>query len=217
MWVAADRVPLLVIAGVVAAYWYRVVRMARKQRRKTGKAANLIPPEPLGRLLRILWFPVIVTWIAHPAVNGLLKDAPPASLRPLYEPRLAGWACMAVVVGGFVVTRWCWSRMGKSWRMGIDPGEKTELVFDGLFGYVRHPIYALSAMMMAATMVALPTFLMWVAGTVHIGLLLWESAREERHLVAAHGAAYEEYRRRVGRILPRSVRAYAPRVVAAKP
>ena len=215
MWAAADRVPLLVIAGAMAAYWYRVVRMARKQRKRTGKAANLIPPEPLGRVLRVVWFPVVVVWIAHPALNGIATDLQlPLVLRPLFHTGLGGWGCAAVVLGGLVATRRCWRRMGASWRMGIDPGEKAGLVYDGLFGYVRHPIYALSALMMTATILALPSPAMLAAGAAHIGLLLWESTREEQHLVAAHGAAYEAYRRRVGRILPRSLRPYVPQEAA---
>jgi protein-S-isoprenylcysteine O-methyltransferase Ste14 len=214
MWPAAERVPLLVIAGVVAAYWYRVVRMARKQRQRTGKAANLIPPEPLGRVLRLVWFPVIVVWVVHPALNGATTHVPLAALRSTVDPGWAAWPAAAVVLAAFAATRRCWRRMGRSWRMGIDPGEKTGLVYDGLFAYVRHPIYALSALMMAATMAALPTPLMLAAGVLHVGLLLWESAREERHLAAVHGTAYENYRRHVGRIVPRSFRAYVPQETA---
>lgn len=201
--------PLLLIGGVVAAYWYRVIRMARKQRQKTGRAANLIPAEPLGRGLRLLWTPAIGVWVFHPLASGLVADLPPA-VRPLLDVGWVRWVGAAIVLTGFQLTRTCWRRMGKSWRMGIDPGERTPLVFDGPFGYVRHPIYALSAAMMVATVAALPSPAMLAAGTIHVGLLLWESAREERYLAGVHGPAYEDYRRRVGRILPRSVRPYVP-------
>lgn len=200
-------VPLLVIGGTVALYWHRVLRMARKQRRRTGKAANLVPPEPVGRALRIVWAPAVVIWVAHPIAAAFRAD-PPAALRPLVDVGIVRWLCAAVVVVCFVATRRCWARMGKNWRMGIDPGERTQLVFDGPFAYVRHPIYALSAAMMLATTAALPTPAMMAAAAVHIGLLFWESAREERHLVAVHGPAYEQYRERVGRLLPRSARPY---------
>ena len=205
-------VPLLLIGGTVALYWHRVLRMARKQRRRTGKAANLVPPEPVGRVLRILWVPVVVLWVAHPVAAAFWNN-PSAGLRPVADVGWLRWVSAAAVVAGFLVTRRCWKRMGQNWRMGIDPGERTQLVFDGLFAYVRHPIYALSAAMMLATMAALPTPVMLAAGTVHVALLLWESAREERHLVAVHGPAYEAYRRHVGRILPRSLRPYVPATV----
>jgi len=202
-----ESIPLIVIGTTVAIYWHQVLRMARKQRKQTGKAANLIPPEPLGRLLRILWVPIVVLWIVHPLASAFLNE-PRSPLRPVLAPGWFGWVAAALVVGGLLVTRRCWKRMGKNWRMGIDPAERTSLVFDGLFAYVRHPIYALSAGMMLATMVELPTPLMLAAGLLHIILLLWESAREERHLLAVHGQAYETYRRNVGRLVPRSFRPY---------
>ena len=203
----AYSVPLLLIGGAIAIYWQQVLRMARKQRQRTGKAANLIPPELLGRMLRLIWTPVIVLWIAHQIAAAFWWN-PPAAMTPLLATSWLGWVCAAAVIAGLFITRRCWKRMGRNWRMGIDPNEKTSLVVDGLFAYVRHPIYALSAGMMSATMLALPTPVMLVAGTLHIALLMWESAREERHLVAAHGADYEAYRRRVGRLMPRSLRPY---------
>ena len=191
----------------MTAYWYRVLRMAQKQRRKTGRAANLVPAEPIGRALRVLWAPAIVVWMLHP-VAASFWTAPPAFFRPLYALGPGRWAMLAVVFAGFLITRTCWRRMGANWRMGIDPGERNTLVFDGLFGYVRHPIYALSAFMMLATAIALPTPLMLIAAVIHVTLLLWESAREERHLLAVHGPAYQAYQRSVGRLAPRSWRRY---------
>ena len=32
--------------------------------------------------------------------------------------------------------------MGASWRIGVDPDERTELVMDGPFAVVRNPIFA---------------------------------------------------------------------------
>ena len=90
--------------------------------------------------------------------------------------------------------------------MGIDPGERTPLIATGPFAYVRHPIYALSAVMMAATAAAVPSPLMLAAAAVHLALLLWESRREEKHLLRVHGNAYEAYRARVGRFVPRPVK-----------
>jgi protein-S-isoprenylcysteine O-methyltransferase Ste14 len=203
-----DNLPLLLIGVIMGAYWYRVLRMARKQRKQTGRAANLIPAEMLGLLLRVIWMPVIIVWIAHPLAAAILECLPRV-LRPLFDSSWIRWPLAGVVFFGFVITRRCWRRMGKAWRMGIDPAEKNQLVFDGLFAYVRHPIYSLSAMMMAATAIALPTPLMIAAAALHIVLLTWESMREEKHLVAMHGDGYRAYQRRVGRIIPRSLRPYS--------
>ncbi len=186
----------------MAAYWWRVVRMASKARRRTGRAANFIPAEPVGRAIRLVWQPVVWAWVGLPLAAAFAGRLP-AGLRPVYHQPAVRWAAAAAVAAGFVATRACWRRMGKSWRMGIDPGERTALVVTGPFARVRHPIYALSSLMMAATVVAVPSPAMAAVAAVHLLLLRWEARREERHLSAVHGAAYDRYLADVGRFLPR--------------
>jgi protein-S-isoprenylcysteine O-methyltransferase Ste14 len=103
----------------------------------------------------------------------------------------------------------CWKKMGKSWRMGIDPAEKTGLIVTGPYAYVRHPIYALSSLLMLASVACLPTPLMIALALVHLTFLWWEARREEHHLAAVHGADYDRYRASTGRFFPRFSRASA--------
>lgn len=192
----------LIIGLVLAAYWGRVLRMAHKARRRGG-SANFVPTEPLGRVLRIIWQPVVWLWIALPIASALLAERLPRALEPLVD--FSKWIALAaagVVVACFVATIVCWRKMGKSWRMGINPSEKTELVVSGPYAYLRHPIYALSALMMIATMAAAPSGAVWVVGVTHIALLYWEARREERHLLGLHGQPYRDYCARVGRFVP---------------
>ena len=194
--------PALAVGVVVAAYWWRVLRMAAKARRRTGRAANFIPVERLGRALRLVWQPVVFAWVGLPFYTAwAVRPTPP--LRLLYAGPVVRWSATVVVVAAYGATRVCWRRMGKSWRMGIDPAERTQLVVTGPYASVRHPIYALSSLMMIATWVAVPSVAMAVVATVHLVLLQWEARREERHLSAAHGPAYNEYRAAVGRFVPR--------------
>jgi protein-S-isoprenylcysteine O-methyltransferase Ste14 len=194
--------PACGVGCIVAAYWWRVLRMAAKMRRKTGRAANFIPTEPLGKLLRILWQPIICLWIALPFYSAF-RSGPAPLLRQLttFAPLL--WSGLVVAIIAYVVTRYCWKMMGKSWRMGIDPGEKTTLVVTGPYAFVRHPIYGLSTILMAATVAATPTPAMIVVAVIHAILLQWEARREEAHLSKVQGAVYDSYRDNTGRFIPR--------------
>jgi protein-S-isoprenylcysteine O-methyltransferase Ste14 len=87
--------------------------------------------------------------------------------------------------------------------MGIDPTERTQLVFTGPYAYVRHPIYALSSLLAITAMIATPSPLMLAVGLLHVLFLQWEARREERYLVGVHGGPYEDYLYRVGRFVPR--------------
>lgn len=192
---------------IVGIYWARVMRLVFKSRFKRGRASNFIPPEPLGRVLRIIWYPVVIIWVVHPFAAAW-SVWPLAMMRPLYSYMAAAWLGTAIAALALGATLVCWKKMGKSWRMGIDPSEKTQLILTGPYAYVRHPIYALSSLLMIATAVVVPSGLMMIVAAVHLLFLQWESRREEAYLTHQHGAAYEGYRSHVGRFLPRSFSKY---------
>lgn len=202
-----DFLPAFFVGSIMAIYWGRVLRLAWKEKRRSGRAANLLPPERLGRALRLFWFPVILLWIALPLVEAILLRRhvarPSRLLNPLLLAGSWNWIVLGIAVAAFVATLVCWKRMGKSWRMGIDPGDKTQLIFSGAYAWMRHPIYALSSLLMLCTMVIVPTPIMLIVGLLHLVLLQWEARREERYLVGLHGDAYRDYARRVGRFFPR--------------
>jgi len=202
------NVPAILIGLILASYWGQVMYMTRRAKRATGRAANVVPLELLGRLLRLIWAPIIVIWIAMPFVVGFGANSL-WLLEPLAHWPIVAWICSGIVVIGYIATRRCWKTMGKEWRMGIDPAEKTKMVASGPFAYVRHPIYALSQMMMIATAVAIPAPLMIAVAVTHILLLQWESRREEQHMVRTQGEAYSDYCRQVGRFLPKRFGPYS--------
>jgi protein-S-isoprenylcysteine O-methyltransferase Ste14 len=129
-------------------------------------------------------------------------ETPPRVLDPIFSSRVVSWMSAAVALAALLATMKCWKEMGRSWRMGIDPNEKTSLVVTGPYAYVRHPIYALSLLLMLSTVVCLPSPLMMVAGVIHGIFLIWEARREEKHLATTHGEIYLAYCARVGRFCP---------------
>lgn len=197
-----DSLPIVVIALSISWYWLRVAQMARRAKRRNGRAANFIPAERTGRWNRLLWVPAVCVWVAHPLYTAF-QDEPLLPLAPLWPDGLGvKWSLAGVVVLCVALTTVCWRRMGKSWRMGIDPGERTALVVSGPYAYVRHPIYALSVVMMSATMLAIGSPVMLVAGAVHLSFLVWEAKREEQYLASLHGETYVQYCSRTGRFFP---------------
>ena len=201
------RLAALIIGLVVGAYWLRVLRMARKARRKTGRAASFLPPEPVGRALRLIWIPVVIVWIVHPFTTaaGLFR---PSLLHPLYASPFIAWPAAIAAITCLWASRICWKTMGKNWRMGIDPNEQNLLILTGPYTYVRHPIYALSQAMMLATVVAIPTPLLIASALLHILLLQWEARREEPSPIRTR-QRYTQYRASVGRFVPRFRRPFA--------
>ena len=94
-------------------------------------------------------------------------------------------------------------QMGASWRVGLDPEERTELVTAGLFRVVRNPIY--SGMVLLAFGIALmvPNAVSFAAaGDFLLAVELQVRTIEEPYLRRVHGSSYESYVARSGRFLP---------------
>lgn len=193
--------PALCVGLIVAFYWARVIKLVLKTRRLTGRAANFFPPETLGRILRIIWYPNVAAWVLLPLVMAFVF-VPPGKFWHILPLEIAA------VVLAFVdlyLTMICWRKMGKDWRMGIDPNEKNTLIITGPYALVRHPIYALQCLLAVLTFVAVPHLLVAIVALVQIVLLQWEARREEKHMASVHGETYINYMRQVGRFIPRGV------------
>jgi protein-S-isoprenylcysteine O-methyltransferase Ste14 len=93
--------------------------------------------------------------------------------------------------------------MGRSWRIGVDVQEKTDLVTDGLFRYARNPIYSFMTAVGLSSFAAAPNAAT-AAGAAMLagGVELQVRLVEEPHLRATHLDTYTAYARRTGRFVP---------------
>lgn len=93
--------------------------------------------------------------------------------------------------------------LGKSWRVGVDRDERTELIMRGVFRVVRNPIF--SALQLTAVGLAFlcSTPLAWLAcATQFVALEMQVRGVEEPYLARMHGAEYRQYLSQVGRFVP---------------
>jgi protein-S-isoprenylcysteine O-methyltransferase Ste14 len=199
--------PLLVVALAIWVYWLRVGAMVIRARRRGHHDVGVIPERAGERVLWLVVVPTIVAWIALPTLaltheRGVL--AVPAFARDgVVYPALRFVAAL-VALACLVATLRAWRAMGRHWRMDISD-RNTALVTNGLFAYVRHPIYAFSIAMMLATAVVLPSVPLLVVAAVHVVVMNVKARNEEAHLARIHGDAYVRYVERTGRFFPRPV------------
>lgn len=198
-------VPCSVLALTVWMYWLCVGTLAVRVRRRTRKLAGIVPSQPIEQLLWLVWIPLVVAWAVLPYLAAT-RDTPPWALPEValrfpylgvrWVAALVGIACLALSID-------CWRRMGKNWRMAVVPGQATELVTSGLYSRIRHPIYALSMLLMLCTAVVVPTAIVAAMAAIHITLMVIKALNEERFLGELLGARYLDYERRTGRFVPR--------------
>jgi len=198
--------PLVLLTATIWTYWFTVGAMIVRQRRKHRKRVGLVPEQRVERLMWIVWVPLVVAWCALPYL-ALTHTAPPFGLpafaRDVPAYAILRGAAMLVAVGSLLGSVKGWKRMGKDWRMDTSAAKPGMLITDGLFGLVRHPIYALSMLLMICTALIVPTPPMIAVAAIHVLLMNLKARNEERFLLSAHGDTYRSYLERTGRFFPR--------------
>jgi len=116
---------------------------------------------------------------------------------------LVAAASVVVFAGGLVVVISAQTSMGASWRVGVDPNERTALVTGGLFRTVRNPIFTGMALCLAAIA---SSSMSWIAATAVAVFIAGAEVQvrlvEEPHLQRVHGPSFSAYMRHTGRFVP---------------
>ncbi len=108
-----------------------------------------------------------------------------------------------LAVAGILGAAFAQLGMGSAWRIGVSSEEQTILVTDGMYAWVRNPIYTFMGLYFTGYWLVLPSTLNGIAIVMAgIGIHLQVRHVEEPHLHLAHGNQYLAYARRVGRYLP---------------
>lgn len=92
-------------------------------------------------------------------------------------------------------------QMGRSWRIGIDEANKTELKQKGLFGISRNPIFLGMIVTVLGLFLVLPNILTAICFTCSLLLIQIQVRLEEEFLQKQHGEAYTTYKNNVRRWL----------------
>ena len=104
---------------------------------------------------------------------------------------------------GIVIVSVSQYQMGKHWRMGVDEAEVTELVSEGIYARIRHPIYAGLMAFGLGLFVLLPTLSMFIVLVIgYVSIELQVRAVEEPHMKNLHGEKYLDYMLRTRRYIP---------------
>jgi len=80
---------------------------------------------------------------------------------------------------------------------------KPELVFTGMYQYVRHPLYFATIVLILGLFLLVPTQKMLLVLLISYGYILIGYRLEERKLVEVFGDKYLDYQKRVKAIIPR--------------
>ena len=197
-----DRIAWLALMGVVAYAALAFGLRSLVQLRRTGSSGFHGVSGPIGS---VEWW------------GGALFSV--AALLAILAPvlQLAGWTAPldgldraplgaiggVLFLAGLVGTLHAQFAMGDSWRIGVDPAERTALVVRGPYRLVRNPIYTTMFAAVGGLALLIPNPVSLAAfGLLLVAIEIQVRFVEEPHLRDVHGDHYRDYCRRVGRFLP---------------
>jgi protein-S-isoprenylcysteine O-methyltransferase Ste14 len=182
----------VVLAAAVAMI---AIRAPHGQRSRSVRTAKSFQGGLERSLLFLVWigFLVPLVWIASPALA--FADYPLH-----WIPLVLG---SALLVLGLWVFQRSHADLGTNWSITLEVRENHQLVVEGIYRRVRHPMYLSLWLYCIGQALVLPN---WIAGPTYLvsfGLLYClRVGAEERMMLERFGKEYEAYMARTHRLVP---------------
>jgi protein-S-isoprenylcysteine O-methyltransferase Ste14 len=126
------------------------------------------------------------------------------SFADYHLPAWAGWTGVAIFAAALLVLRSAYTTLGVNWSPKIDVRSGQDLVTQGIFSCIRHPIYAGMWLWVIAQPLIIQNWVAgWAMGLFFLPLYITRVPREEAMLLKEFGERYRLYAHSTGRILPR--------------
>lgn len=119
-------------------------------------------------------------------------------------PAWASWRGVLLTIAALYVFWRAHADLGVNWSPSLEIREKHELITRGIYGVIRHPMYASQWLLSIATPLLLHN---WIAGflnlLVFIPFYLLRVKAEEQMMLDSFDVQYQEYMKHTGRVLPK--------------
>lgn len=116
------------------------------------------------------------------------------------------------VLGGFIWFFGIWlfylshRDLGANWSPKLEIQKDHQLISEGIYKYIRHPMYAAIWLMVIAQALLLQNFVAGLSGLVTFGFLYsTRISREESLMIKTFGDEYRDYSNRTGRLFPKNL------------
>lgn len=184
---------IIYLAGLPIAMILRTVYGIRYRRRGGDPS---ITDSGLARLSMALWGVAMI--LPFFAIFGRWL-----SFADYRLPAALGWLGVLVFVAALILLWRSHADLDASFSPSVELLPEHQLVTDGVFSAIRHPMYAAHILWGLAQPLIIQN---WVAGPLALIASLGvysRVGREEAMMLEAFGPAYRRYCRRTGRLLPR--------------
>ena len=174
-----------------------VIRAPLNKKRKQEKMSEQNVSTQEKVILFLLLIGMMILPLIYSASNWL--DFANYSL-----PAWAGWLGVALLLGALFVFWRAHADLGLNWSPSLEIREKHELITKGIYGSIRHPMYASQWLWVIAQPLLLQN---WIAGLVNllifIPFYILRVQAEEKMMIDKFGEGYRAYMKRTGGVIPK--------------
>ncbi|WP_407152062.1 protein-S-isoprenylcysteine O-methyltransferase [Bradyrhizobium sp. ORS 86] len=116
---------------------------------------------------------------------------------------IQAWLGVVLALASLLMFHLTHRALGRNWSVSLDVREGHQLITDGIYRRIRHPMYSAFWLWASAQALLLPNWVAGFSGLVGFGVLFFgRVAREERMMLETFGEGYRAYMARTGRIFP---------------
>jgi protein-S-isoprenylcysteine O-methyltransferase Ste14 len=174
-----------------------IIRVPLNQKRKQEKMSERRVTNQEIFLLVLLFLGGFVTPIIYATTDWL--DFANYTL-----PAWAGWLGVLLLVAGVFIFWRAHADLGLNWSPSLEIREKHELITRGIYGMIRHPMYASQWLVAIAQPLLLQN---WIAGFLNliafIPFYFLRVRAEEQMMLDSFGTQYQEYMNKTGGVVPK--------------
>lgn len=174
-----------------------VVRAPINKERKKEKMTEQRVSSQEKNLLILLLTGMFIVPLIYSASNWL--DFANYSL-----PTWAGWLGVVLIILALIVFWRAHADLKTNWSPSLEIREKHELIIHGIYGYIRHPMYASQWLWVIAQPLLLQNWLAgWLDLFVFILFYVLRVRAEEKLMIDTFGDQYRDYMKKVGGVFPK--------------
>ncbi len=174
-----------------------VIRAPINKKRQQEKMSKRLVTTQEVTLLFLLLSGTVVIPIIYAATNWL--DFANYTL-----PVWAGWLGVFILASALFVFWRAHADLGLNWSPTLEIREKHELISRGIYGVLRHPMYASQWLLVIAQPLLLQN---WIAGFLHLLVFIpfyfLRVKAEEQLMIEQFGDQYRAYMQKVGAVFPK--------------
>jgi protein-S-isoprenylcysteine O-methyltransferase Ste14 len=111
------------------------------------------------------------------------------------------WIGSFLIILGLIFSSIASLSLKKSWRIGVNEQENTELITGGIFKYSRNPYFLSYDAVLAGMLFCMPSPILMLPVLITIILFHQMILKEEKYLESKHGDKYEQYKKEARRYI----------------